>query len=457
MVITRFAPSPTGNLHIGGARTALFNFLFSKNQNGKFYLRIEDTDYERSKEEFLIQIKSTLKWLNIGWDGEPFIQSKSLNRHIDVANELLNKGHAYRCYCTEDELEEERKKALEKKIPYIYNRKWRDRKDGNPSDTHVIRFKSKLEGKLSFDDLVQGKTEVNSLAVEDFIILRKDKKPTYNLSAAVDDYDMKVTHVIRGDDHKINTFKQIQIFESLKWKIPFYAHIPLIHSEEGKKLSKRDYASTVDDYKKIGILPESLRNYLLRLGWSHKDKEIFSLKESIDLFNIKQIGRSPSKLDMQRIKSLNEYYIKHLSDDEISKNLFDYAKNFKLEISNDLKKTIEKSIPFLKNKAKTLEDIYNNSSYIHSFKPNIDFNKKIDSKIKEILVKVLSFIEKNNYDKESYDNFLKKITEDNKINFKDIGKPLRILMTGSEFGPSIHNILESLGKTECVNRLKKIL
>ncbi|MFM7983410.1 MAG: glutamate--tRNA ligase, partial [Candidatus Fonsibacter sp.] len=268
---------------------------------------------------------------------------------------LLNKGHAYRCYCTEDELEEERKKALEKKIPYIYNRKWRDRKDGNASDAHVIRFKSKLEGKLSFDDLVQGKTEVNSLAVEDFIILRKDKKPTYNLSAAVDDYDMKVTHVIRGDDHKINTFKQIQIFESLKWKFPFYAHIPLIHSEEGKKLSKRDYASTVDDYKKIGILPESLRNYLLRLGWSHKDKEIFSLKESIDLFNIKQIGRSPSKLDMQRIKSLNEYYIKHLSDDEIAKNLFDYAKNFKLEIANDLKKTIEKSIPFLKNKAKTLE------------------------------------------------------------------------------------------------------
>jgi len=457
MVITRFAPSPTGNLHIGGARTALFNFLFSKNQNGKFYLRIEDTDYERSKEEFLIQIKSTLKWLNIVWDGEAFIQSKSLNRHVYVANELLSKGHAYRCYCTEDELEKEKKKALEKKIPYIYNRKWRDRKDGNSSDTHVIRFKSKLEGKLSFDDLVQGKTEVNSLAVEDFIILRKDKKPTYNLSAAVDDYDMKVTHVIRGDDHKINTFKQIQIFESLKWKIPFYAHIPLIHSEEGKKLSKRDYASTVDDYKKIGILPESLRNYLLRLGWSHKDKEIFSLKESIDLFNLKQIGKSPSKLDMQRIKSLNEYYIKHLSDDEIAKNLFNYAKNFKLEISNDFKKTIEKSISFLKNKAKTLEDIYNNSSYIHSFKPNTNFEQKIEPNIKEILIKVLSFIEKNNYDKESYDIFFKKITEDNKINFKDIGKPLRILMTGSEFGPSIHNILDSLGKTECVNRLKKIL
>ncbi|MSP06636.1 MAG: glutamate--tRNA ligase, partial [Candidatus Fonsibacter sp.] len=246
-VITRFAPSPTGNLHIGGARTALFNWLFSKNQKGKFLLRIEDTDVERSKDEYYKQIISTLKWLEINWDEEPYIQSKNIQSHINVANDLLKNGHAYKCYCTEIELEKEKKLFLEKKIPYTYNRKCRNIFENITNKPFVIRFKSKIEGKTILRDLVQGDVEINNSTIEDFVILRKDNKPTYNLSATVDDYQMKISHVIRGDDHKINAFKQIQIFESMGWEMPRYAHIPLIHSQEGKKLSKRDDASTVED------------------------------------------------------------------------------------------------------------------------------------------------------------------------------------------------------------------
>ena len=324
-VITRFAPSPTGNLHIGGARTALFNWLFSKNKKGKFLLRIEDTDIQRSKDEYYEQIVSTLKWLEVNWDEEPYIQSKNIESHVNVAHTLLKNGHAYKCYCTEKELEEEKKLYLKKKIPYVYSRKCRDIIENINDKSFVIRFKSKIEGKTTLKDLVQGDVEINNRTIEDFVILRKDNKPTYNLSAAVDDHQMKISHVIRGDDHKINAFKQIQIFESMKWKIPEYAHIPLIHSKEGKKLSKRDDASTVEDYKKIGILPEALRNYLLRLGWSYKDKEIFSENESIEFFNLKNIGKSPSKLDFDRIKSINEFYIKSTEDEILFEKLIYYS------------------------------------------------------------------------------------------------------------------------------------
>src|SRR5210317_2109099 len=283
-VATRFAPSPTGALHIGGIRTALFNWLFSKNQNGTFYLRIEDTDKERSKEEHKIQIIKSLNWLGIKHDGEEYIQSEKIDDHIKIARQ--------------------------KKIPYIYNRKCRDVNEKNaPKEIKpVIRFKSKIEGSSVLTDLVQGKVEIENSTIEDFVILRNNKTPTYNLSATVDDHQMGMTHIIRGDDHKINNFKQIQIYKAMNWDLPFFAHIPLIHTIEGKKLSKRDSASTLDDYSKIGIMPDALRNYLLRLGWSYQDKEIFTLEESIKFFNLEGIGKSPSKLDMSRILSMNEHY-----------------------------------------------------------------------------------------------------------------------------------------------------
>ena len=455
IVITRFAPSPTGNLHIGGARTALFNWLFAKNQKGKFLLRIEDTDTQRSKNEFYEQIISTLKWLEINWDEEPYIQSNNIKSHVNIANILLKNGHAYKCYCTEKELEDEKKLYLEKKIPYTYSKKCRNILENIDNKSFVVRFKSKIEGKTVLKDLVQGNIEINNNTIEDFVILRKDNKPTYNLSAAVDDYQMKITHVIRGDDHKINAFKQVQIFERMNWKMPEYAHIPLIHSKEGKKLSKRDDASTVEDYKKIGILPEALRNYLLRLGWSYKDKEIFTEEESIKFFNLKNIGKSPSKLDFDRIKSINEFYIKSTKDDILIEKLINYSKLYKKEIPKQFYDTIKINLSFLKNKSKSLEDIYNNSKYIFSYELKDDEIKKID-KSKFTIIKNIYFLIKKEkkIDKDYLKNIFDKIIETEKVNFKDIGQPLRIILTGSEYGPDIYDIANSLSFDEFINRLE---
>ena len=457
-VATRFAPSPTGPLHIGGVRTALFNWLFSKNQNGTFHLRIEDTDKERSKDEYKDQIIKSLKWIGIGYDDSEYIQSSKINDHINIANELLKNGHAYKCYCSNEEIEEQKNRAKQKKIPYIYDRKWRDKSENDaPKNIKpTIRFKSKIDGSTILKDLVQGDIEIENNTIEDFIILRNDGSPTYNLSASVDDHHMNITHIIRGDDHKINTFKQMQIYSSMNWKIPSFAHIPLIHTTEGKKLSKRDKASTLDDYSKIGIMPEALRNYLLRLGWSFKDKEIFTEEESIEHFNLEGIGKSPSKLDMSRILSMNEHYIKNIDKNELFNQLIKYCENYKEKIPNEKEDKIKSSLSFLKNKAKTLEDIYINSKYIikDKIKINEDDIKLIDDKAKKIVSEfsnnILS-IEKLN--KENLEPIINDLIKTNETNFKGVGQPLRIFLTGSKFGPGIYDIICSLGKDEVLKRL----
>ncbi len=458
-VATRFAPSPTGALHIGGVRTALFNWLYSKNHNGKFYLRVEDTDKERSKDEYKDQIIQSLKWIGIDYDGEEYIQSKKVDDHIKVANELLKNGNAYKCYCSSEEIEEQKKRARQKKIPYIYDRKWRDKKESDaPKDIKpVIRFKSKIDGTSILKDLVQGDVEIENNTIEDFIILRNDGTPTYNLSASVDDHQMNMTHIIRGDDHKINTFKQIQIYQAMKWELPSFAHIPLIHTIEGKKLSKRDKASTLDDYSKIGIMPDALRNYLLRLGWSYKDKEIFTLDESIKFFNLDGIGKSPSKLDMSRILSMNEHYIKNIDENDLFNQLTEYCKLYKSEINSNKKDKLKKSLTFLKNKAKTLEDIFNNAQYILLDK--INFNpediKLIDDNAKRIISDFISQFKKiDRPTREVLEPIIENLIKSNKTNFKGVGQPLRILLTGSKFGPGIYDIIQSLDKDEVINRLE---
>ena len=458
-VATRFAPSPTGALHIGGVRTALFNWLYSKNHNGKFYLRVEDTDKERSKDEFKDQIIQSLKWIGINYDGEEYIQSKKVDDHIKVANELLKNGNAYKCYCSSEEIEEQKKRARQKKIPYIYDRKWRDKKESDaPKDIKpVIRFKSKIDGTSILKDLVQGDVEIDNNTIEDFIILRNDGTPTYNLSASVDDHQMNMTHIIRGDDHKINTFKQIQIYQAMKWELPSFAHIPLIHTIEGKKLSKRDQASTLDDYSKIGIMPDALRNYLLRLGWSYKDKEIFTLEESIKFFNLEGIGKSPSKLDMSRILSMNEHYIKNINENDLFTQLTEYCKLYKSEIQSDKKDKIKKSLTFLKNKAKTLEDIFNNGQYI--IKDEVDFNKDdlklIDDKARKVISDFNDRFEKiDQPSREILEPIVNDLIKSHDTNFKGVGQPLRIALTGSKFGPGIYDIILSLGKEEVQKRLR---
>jgi len=461
-VATRFAPSPTGALHIGGVRTALFNWLYSKNQKGTFHLRIEDTDKERSKEEHKIQIIKSLNWLGIKHDGEEYIQSTKIDDHVKIAHELLKNGFAYKCYCSHEEIEEQKKRARQKKIPYIYNRKWRDveEKDAPKEIKPVIRFKSKIEGSSILKDLVQGDVEIENNTIEDFVILRNDGTPTYNLSATVDDHEMGMTHIIRGDDHKINTFKQIQIYEAMKWDVPLFAHIPLIHTIDGKKLSKRDNASTLDDYSKIGIMPEALRNYLLRLGWSYQDKEIFTLEESIKFFNLEGIGKSPSKLDMSRILSMNEHYIKNIDENDLYDHLLRYCEEYKDKINTEKASKIKLSLVFLKNKAKTLEEIFNNAKYIINDEVNFNENdlKLIDDKSKKIInefqdeIKNLESLTRDNLEP-IVNNLIKK----HETNFKGVGQPLRVALTGSKFGPGLYDIVISLGKADVEKRLRKIL
>ena len=460
-VATRFAPSPTGPLHIGGVRTALFNWLYSKNKGGKFYLRIEDTDKERSKDEFKNQIINSLKWIGIYYEDNEYIQSDKINDHINVANELLKKGLAYKCYCSSEEIEEQKKRAKQKKIPYIYNRKWRDKSETDaPKEIDpVIRFKSKVEGKSILKDLVQGNIEIENNTIEDFVILRADGSPTYNLSASVDDHLMGMTHIIRGDDHKINTFKQIQIYEAMNWEIPSFAHIPLIHTIDGKKLSKRDNASTLDDYSKIGIIPNALRNYLLRLGWSYKDKEIFDLDESIKYFNLDGIGKSPSKLDISRIYSMNEHYIKNIDEIDLFDLLITYCNTFKEKIPDLSKKKIKNSLHFLKNKAKTLEDIYKNSKFLINDKVQIEKEDKklLDETAIKIIILFSDDINKlSDFTREKLEPIIKELIKNNNTNFKGVGQPLRICLTGSKFGPGIYDILCALGKKEVSKRLSQI-
>ena len=457
-VATRFAPSPTGALHIGGVRTALFNWLYSKNQKGTFHLRIEDTDKERSKEEHKIQIINSLKWIGIEYDGEEYIQSNKINDHIKVVDELLKNGNAYKCYCSTEEIEEQKKRARQKKLPYIYNRKCRDisEVEAPKNIKPVIRFKSKIDEKLILKDLVQGDVEIESNTIEDFIILRNDGTPTYNLSATVDDHQMNMTHIIRGDDHKINTFKQIQIYKAMNWEIPMFAHIPLIHTIEGKKLSKRDNASTLDDYSKIGIMPDALRNYLLRLGWSFEDKEIFNLEESIKYFNLEGIGKSPSKLDMSRILSMNEHYIKTIDEDNLYNQLVEYCKIYKEKINSDKEEKIKSSLSFLKNKAKTLKDIYNNAKYIiiDEVKFKNDDLKLIDEKAKKIIAEFKNKLSSmDSLNKEKLEPVINELIKKYETSFKGVGQPLRVALTGSKFGPGLYDIVISLGKEEVKRRL----
>ena len=459
--ICRFAPSPTGPLHIGGVRTALFNWLLAKKNKGKFYLRIEDTDKERSKEEYIKQIIESLAWIGIKHDEKEYIQSKNIKKHKEIAEELLKKGFAYKCYCSEEEIKQQKEKCKKQGIPYIYNRKWRDPKNLDiPKDIKpVIRFKSKISGDVKIKDLVQGEINISNSIIEDFVILRQDGSPTYQLSAVVDDHEMKITHVIRGDDHKINTFKQIQIYEVMKWDIPKFAHIPLIHSDKGSKLSKRDMASTIGDYIKKGILADALRNYLLRLGWAYKDKEIFTLKESIDLFDLKGVGKSPSKLDLTRILSINEHYIKHIEEKKLFKLLKDFAQKFRKSIDPSKENAVLQSMSFLKNKAKTLDDIYCNSEYI--IKDNIellpDDEKLLDPPAKKI---ISEFLEKFNKidvpNKEKLEEIINNLIKKHNTNFKGVGQPLRIALVGSRFGPGIYNIILSLTKDEVIKRISKI-
>ena len=458
-VVTRFAPSPTGYLHIGGVRTALFNWLYAKNNNGKFLLRIEDTDRERSTKSSIQIILNGLRWLDLNYDEEVIYQHKNIERHIEIANLLLKEGKAYKCWATENELNAMREEAKKRNLPIKYNGMWRNKKEGKEEEgkPFVIRFRSPEEGETIIYDKVQGKVSFKNEIFDDFILLRSDGTPTYMLSVVVDDHDMGITHIIRGDDHLTNAAKQKNIYESLDWKEPVFSHIPLIHGSDGSKLSKRHGALGIDEYEKDGFLPDAMKNYLLRLGWSHGDKEIFSQKDMINLFSIKNIGKSSSKLDLEKLKNINNYYIKNSSE----KDLLKIIKKSQENLHEDQEKSIIKILPEIKKSAKTSLDIINSINFITAEKPI-----KLDKDSKEILTNQTKiYIEKikknfqtlDSWDSSNIEQLLKDFAISEELKFKDIALPLRAILTGTLSSPSIYIILDCLGKDEVISRINDIL
>tara|TARA_B100000767_G_scaffold144353_1_gene136194 strand:- start:917 stop:2317 length:1401 start_codon:yes stop_codon:yes gene_type:complete len=458
-VVTRFAPSPTGYLHIGGVRTALFNWLYAKNNNGKFLLRIEDTDRERSTKSSIQIILNGLRWLDLNYDEEVIYQHKNIERHIEIANLLLKEGKAYKCWATENELNAMREEAKKRNLPIKYNGIWRNKKEGKEEEgkPFVIRFRSPEEGETIIYDKVQGKVSFKNEIFDDFILLRSDGTPTYMLSVVVDDHDMGITHIIRGDDHLTNAAKQKNIYESLDWKEPVFSHIPLIHGSDGSKLSKRHGALGIDEYEKDGFLPDAMKNYLLRLGWSHGDKEIFSQKDMIKLFSIKNIGKSSSKLDLEKLKNINNYYIKNSSE----KDLLKIIKKSQENLHKDEEKSIIKILPEIKKSAKTSLDIINSINFITAEKPI-----KLDKDSKEILTNQTKiYIEKikknfqtlDSWDSSNIEQLLKDFAISEELKFKDIALPLRAILTGTLSSPSIYIILDCLGKDEVISRINDIL
>lgn len=460
MVTTRFAPSPTGNLHIGGCRTLLYNWLFAKKHNGKLILRIEDTDLKRSTDAALQNILEGIKWLGLNWDDEIAYQSANINRHREIALQLLENGKAYKCYCTEEELGEMREEAIKKKKSAFYNNKWRDR-EPNEKDKNikpVIRIKTPLGGITEINDSVQGTVRFENEDLDDFIILRSDESPTYLLASAVDDHDMGVTHIIRGDDHLNNAARQYHIFKAMNWKIPEYTHIPLIHSSDGAKLSKRDGALSVSDYKSEGFLSKAILNYLLRLGWSYGDKEYFSQDEMIEYFDVKNIHKSPARLDHKKLLSINSYYLNTESDSAIIE-LISLSKGVEIPIENQEK--IKLILEHVKTKSKTLNELIELIEYLLIARPPI-----IDSVMMELLnsekIKLLDFFYRDlssikDWSIQEITYLFEKFTNDQNIKLIDIAKPLRIVLTGRIVPTGIYELIYALGKEDTLTRISQHL
>jgi len=461
-VITRFAPSPTGFLHIGGVRTALFNWLYAKKNNGLFKLRIEDTDLKRSSLEAKEAILQGLKWIGLNWDEDPIYQSKRSDKHKEIANILLEKGYAYRCFCSPEELSEMREKAKAEKRAPRYNGKWRNLSPSEaPTNIEpVIRIKCPQEGTSELNDIIQGNILIKNSELDDFIILRSDKTPTYMLSVVVDDHDMNITHVIRGDDHLTNTIRQKQIYDSLNWKLPIYAHIPLIHGMDGGKLSKRHGALGVEAYNDMGYLPDAMLNYLLRLGWSHGDKEIFSRNEAIDLFNLESIGKSSAKFDIERLTSLNADYIQNSKNKDLLDHINNLYKKEKINLNNTHLNLIENGLNGIKSRARTLIELKEMTTFYTASIPI-----PLDEKSKKILTKENIQLLKDyhnhlknikNWEKENIEMNIKDYCNNNNINLGKVAQPLRAATTGKSVSPGLYELMEVLGKEEVLKRITNI-
>ena len=458
-VRVRFAPSPTGYLHIGSARTALFNYLFAKHHGGKYLLRIEDTDRERSTPEAVAAIFSSLDWLGIKADEEPLFQFSQNKRHAEIAHELLKNGKAYYCYCTPEELQAMRDHAAVNKLPPKYNGMWRDRDPLTaPADIKpVIRFKAPQEGSLTIDDKVQGTVTVQNSQLDDMVLLRADGTPTYMLSVVVDDHDMGITHIIRGDDHLTNAFRQHHIYTAMGWEVPIFAHIPLIHGMDGAKLSKRHGATSADVYRDLGFLPEAMKNYLLRLGWAHGDDEIISESQAIEWFSLEGIGRSPARFDMVKLQNLNGHYIR-LADNQrllaLIKPIIETQLGCALSINDENK--IFQGMNGLKERAKTLVELAESS--IIYIKPLPRDEKAISLMTAENMQYLKDLVPKLktcDFGHDELEATLRTSADEFGLKLGQLAAPLRVAITGRSVSPSLFEVMSILGKEESIKRIEE--
>jgi len=458
-VVTRFAPSPTGFLHIGGARTALFNWLFARHHKGIFYLRIEDTDRVRSTEAAIEAIIDGLKWLGLGWDGDVTYQFARAPRHAEVALQMLAAGKAYRCYSSPEELDEMRKAAQAAGKPMKYDGRWRDRdpKDAPAGVKPVIRLKAPQSGETVVVDGVQGEVRVANEQLDDMVLLRSDGTPTYMLSVVVDDHDMGITHVIRGDDHLTNTFRQRQIYDSMSWQAPHFSHIPLIHGPDGAKLSKRHGALGVEAYRDMGYLPAALRNYLLRLGWGHGDDEIISTEQAIEWFELSGIGRSPSRFDFAKLDNLNGYYIRQADDAELANIVTDRLGQASNATNVAL---LTRAMPGLKSRAKNLKELAENAAFYLQVHP-LPFTDKAKAILQTpetvaLMPKLIeTYANTDTWQSAALEEKARAFAESAGVKLGAAAQPLRAALTGSTQSPPIFEVMEILGKTETMARLKE--
>jgi len=458
-VIVRFAPSPTGFLHIGGARTALFNWLFAKHHGGTFRLRIEDTDRARSTQEAVDAIIDGMRWLELDWDGEIVFQSKQLARHAEVARQLLAEGKAYYCFCTPQELEKMREKARAEGRSVRYDGTWRDRdpKTAPPGIPPVIRLKAPQTGETVIEDRVQGRVTVANEQLDDLIILRADGTPTYNLSVVVDDHDMAISHVIRGDDHFNNAFRQTQIYRALGWDVPVFAHVPLIHGPDGAKLSKRHGALGVDAYRDMGYLPAALRNYLLRLGWSHGDAEIISTAQAIEWFELDAVGRAPARFDFAKLANLNGHYIRETDDQRLVALAAPFIERaLARPLSDSERGRLAAAMPGLKPRAKTLVELADIAHFYVAPRPiPVDDKAKAQLAPAKALVGALAQALDGTaaWDAASLEAAVRNFAETQGLKLGQAAQPLRAALTGSTASPPIFEVMAVLGRAESLARL----
>ncbi len=463
-VVTRFAPSPTGFLHIGGARTALFNWLFAKHHGGVFLLRIEDTDRARSSDEAVKAIYEGLKWLGLDWDGEAVSQFSRKSSHAEAAGRLLGEGKAYRCYCSPDELAEMRDRARKEGRSMRYDGRWRDRDpaEAPPGVDPVIRLKAPLKGETSIADLVQGEVRTANQQLDDMILMRADGTPTYMLAVVVDDHEMGVSHVIRGDDHLTNAFRQTRIYAALGWQPPRFAHIPLIHGPDGAKLSKRHGALGVEAYREMGLLPQAMVNYLLRLGWGHGDDEIISIEQAVGWFDLDGVGRSPARFDMDKLTSLNGHYMRQASDDEL-KDLITPILRERLGggISDEAAERLSKGMAGLKERAKTITELAGNAEFYVAKRP-LEMNEKamklLDPESLERLRLFRDIIEETDgWNVDAVENAARAAASAQGVKLGKVAQPLRAALTGSNVSPGIFEVMEVLGRDETLARIDDVI